>query len=79
MTRGYLIGYNLNYFYTAELNIFHWKWMVGVCVGEGELNGVGSCIMAPLNIPLAIPSSFSAQKDGDEEEQNLEGGKECGV
>lgn len=46
MTRGYLIGYNSNYFYTAELNIFHWKRMVGVCVGEGELNGVGSCIVA---------------------------------
>lgn len=42
MTRDFLIGCNLDYFHTAEPNIFQYERMVGVCVGEGELNGAES-------------------------------------
>lgn len=46
MTRGYLVGYNLNYFYPAERGGSKWS---------GKLH------CGPLNIPIAIPSSFSAR------------------
>lgn len=46
MTRGYLVGYDSNYFYTAEIVETRWS---------GKLH------CGPLNIPLAIPCSFSAR------------------